>query len=457
MGDNLFFICHLKEVAEVNSQVNSQVNSKMNKRVFILDYETISPLGIGHQEIVESLYANKLVGNSITHFPTLGLCESGAAVIESNLEHLYESESEQIKKAMRFDRKLEFLIACYYLMEKKLQTLFDLADPKRKGVVLGVGLDVSPLELLAPSIEKKTDNIKQAYVQTILDFNINENRLNYLLNPIDLYAVYLAQKLDLRAFQRSVLTACSASTQAIIEGSKALSEGLVDLVLVGGTDSILNQFAYIAFSKLGVISTLQEHPSLYCKPLDQNRAGTLVGEACGLSVLASEDFVQKNGLNPRFEIIGTGLSLDGYKITSPDPEYRGMSRAMKQAIKEAGISADELDYVNLHGTGTLSNDQFEVNALIEALDFKAQNLCVSSTKSRHGHAIAAAGIQEFNILCDCLDHNFIPCTMGLESPIKAPGLDLVQINNMSKTLKIGMTNNFAFGGANASLIIRKIY
>lgn len=258
------------------------------------------------------------------------------------------------------------------------------------------------------------------------------------------------------AFQKTVLTACAASTQAIVFGARAIQEGEVDLVLAGGTDSIINLMAYIAFGKLGIMSGSPEHPSKYCKPLDANRSGALIGEAAGLCVLVSEDLVKKHGLKPKFEILGFGNSLDGHKITAPDPEGMGMKAAIREALVSSGVDPKEVQYVNLHGTGTRSNDEVELQSLIEVFADHAKSVSVSSTKSRHGHAIAAAGIQEFNLLLSCMEENIVPCNLNLETPILNDKVDIVMNQNRKRELKVAMTNNFAFGGVNTSIVVKKV-
>jgi 3-oxoacyl-[acyl-carrier-protein] synthase II len=154
-------------------------------------------------------------------------------------------------------------------------------------------------------------------------------------------------------------------------------------------------------------------------------------------------------------MIGYGNSLDGYKITSADPTGKGMKAVVDMAIKMSGINSSEIDYVNLHGTGTRLNDELELSSFMSVVGDGGKDISVSSTKSRHGHAIAAAGIQEFNLLCKCMEENFVPGTSNLENPVVETGIDLPK-ENKEKQLNIGMTNNFAFGGVNTSLIIKKI-
>ncbi len=173
-------------------------------------------------------------------------------------------------------------------------------------------------------------------------------------------------------------------------------------------------------------------------------------------VLASENSVKKLKLTPKFEILGYGNTLDGYKITAPDPSAIGMIRALSKALSNSGIKPDQVDYINLHGTGTLANDPLELTAIEEVFGSFAKQLPISSTKDRHGHAIAAAGGQEFVITCICMENDFIPCNVNLKKPINETGVRLIKDKNISKRLNICLTNNFAFGGVNTVLAIKRM-
>jgi 3-oxoacyl-[acyl-carrier-protein] synthase II len=428
----------------------------MSKKVYVLDYETISPLGIGEEEISNSIKSNYIAGQDPCGFSTDGLKSHGAAFVDQDLSALYKKEPSEILDVIKYDRKFELLVSTYKLAEKRLKSILAGSNPDRAGVILGVGLDVTPIEKIKKHMDRYLDSSESAFQDTLLDFNSFENQtLAKLQNPLDLASVYLAEELNLGAFQKTVITACTSSTQAISLSYKSIVNNEADIVLTGGTDSIINLMAYTAFGKLGIIAKSDKSAKEYCKPFDVNRCGALVGEAAGLCLLASEDYVLRHGLKPRFELLGYGNSLDGYKITSADPSGDGMRRAIEMSINMSGVDVQDIDYVNLHGTATRLNDELELKSFMEVVGDRGQNISVSSTKSRHGHAIAAAGIQEFNLLCNCMENNLAPGSVNLEKPVVESGIDLIKINKL-KDLKIGMTNNFAFGGVNSSLIIRKV-
>jgi len=425
----------------------------MKKKIYIIDYDLISPLGVGKSEVYQSLKNNFAAEGKITRFDIAGIPFHIAAEISRDLKRLCSDEVDAVKNTVSYDRKFELTVSILNLVKERFSAVFSLVKEDRKGVIFGMGADVSPFELIEDEILKHTDS-SNPYFKSILEINQKSGAHNLMFNPYDLHAIYLAEKLNLGAFQKTCLTACAASNQAVGLAYEAILNDEADVVLAGGSDSILNAMAFSSFCKLGVLSTITENGKT-CKPFDVNRCGTLGGEAAGLCILASEDSVNRNNLKPLFEVLSYGNTLDAYQITSPDPEGRGMIRSLEQCLSNANINASEIDYINLHGTGTRLNDQLELFALQNVFGPALKNIPASSTKDRHGHAIAAAGIQELCILCLALENNFVPCNMNLEKPIDTEKSDLVQYNNRYTKLKTGMNCNYSFGGVNTALIIRK--
>jgi len=426
------------------------------ERVFVMDYDLISPLGAGKDAVFSSLGNNTLAGARIKRFRTDGMKLNIAAEVKENLSEFYQSEDFRIREALVFDRKLELVVSCFHLMKNRLEELYAGIEPERAGVVLGVGSDVIPFELIDPVLNKYSDNPELVFGNTIDYLNHNKKGINQVLNPSDFTAIFLANKLNSAAFQKVVLTACAASTQAIALAYDSIRSGEADIVLTGGTDSIIDMLSYTAFSKLGVITAGDYPDDQTCRPFDISRNGTLAGEGASLIVLASGTYIEKLALEPEIEIMGYGNTLDGYKITAPDPDAVGMIRAMGKALSNSGIAPDQVDYINLHGTGTLANDPLELKAIEDVFDEYAKQLPISSTKDRHGHAIAAAGGQEFVITCLCMENDFIPCTLNLKKPINETGVRLIKDKNISDRLNICLTNNFAFGGVNTVLAIKRM-
>ena len=411
-----------------------------------------SPIAVGVDTLSDSIRANYCADKQIERISTDGCVFRNAAEVTENLTPYYQNESTGLKKACSGDRKLELMAACYGNSADRLEHLIGLMSPEKTGVIVGVGADVTPFEIFEDELR---DYINQEYNPMIeLYSHINDNgmNLNVVSNPYDTYALYLANKFNAGAFQKTVLTACVSSTQAIALGYDAIAKGDAEVVIVGGTDSLINLLAIISFGKLGVIPESSDANS--CKPFDINRVGTLAGECAGFAILASEEFVVKNKLTPVAELLGYGNTLDAFKITAPDPKGDSMTKAIKDAMESANLTTDMIDYINAHGTGTKHNDQLELSCYERALGEGVKQIPISSTKDRHGHAIAAAGIQELCVVLESMKHDLVPGNMSLKTSCE-PSFNLVT-ENTNKKIKYALSSNFAFGGINTVLAIKNV-
>ena len=418
----------------------------MKRKVYVVDYELISPLGIGNRQVFESIKKNISAVSEIENFFTGGLEINIGAEIKDDLSRFLEpDEDRQFREFFKIERKFAMIYTVYQLIKDRILPLVKDLDPMQGGVVLGIGADCGVFEFMERYI-------REIYVErqmSILEFK------NYF-QPIDIYSAFLGMRLNLSAFQQGILTACAASNQAIGWGAEAIADGLVDFVVTGGTDSIINTIGFIAFEKLGTLAEPAEPLSETCKPFDINRSGTIAAEAAGIVVLASEDFVREKNIKPRFEILGYGSSLDAYMITAPDPSGDGMRRAMESALESARIDPSQIEYINAHGTGTELNDVAEVKALNDAFGPALEKILVSSTKDRHGHAIAAAGVQEFIITAMALENSFIPHTRNLKNPIQDRWFRPLKDKPVQKQVNVAMNCNYGFGGVNSALIFKRI-
>jgi 3-oxoacyl-[acyl-carrier-protein] synthase II len=222
------------------------------------------------------------------------------------------------------------------------------------------------------------------------------------------------------------------------------------VVIAGGTDSLVNKLGMIAFGKLGVICESNDQAS--CKPFDMKRCGTLAGEAAGFVVLASEDFVLRNNIKPIAELLAYGNTMDAYKITAPDPEGTSMIQSIQEVMGKANLSVEMIDYINAHGTGTVQNDLLELKSFSKALGDYVKKIPISSTKDRHGHAIAAAGVQEICFLLEFFKAGVIPGNLNLSKSC-APDYNLPS-KNQYLPIKYALSSNFAFGGINTILALK---
>lgn len=416
------------------------------KKVYVIGCETLSSLGFGEKQLVDAFISNKSGVRPIAQFDAKGLSQQNAAEVKVDLTELIQNQNEEWYEASKNDRKLELWVALITQFETYLKELLEPIDLDRISLTMGLGANAFPLQNVALQIHQ-TDH--RSIHQTVQKLNFrNSFGANAIFNHSDVYAHYFSCKIKQINSYRTILTACSSSTQAIANGASQIMSGQVDLAIVGGTDSILNQFAYIAFGKLGVLTEQT------CMPFDINRSGAIAGECAGFAVLASEEALKKLNRSSDFELVGFGNSLDAYKITAPDPTGAGVELAMKRAVQMAKISPLEINYINAHGTGTRSNDEVELRAIERLIGDFSNDIYVSSTKDRHGHCIAAAGILEFHVLLTSMKNEFIPANRNLIKPILTPLKLPAESEKINQKIKIGMTNNFAFGGVNSSLILK---
>lgn len=410
----------------------------------------MSPIATGADKVIEGITSNYSADRVLTRVNAGGLPFKKAAEIRDDITPYYEFESDDFKNVCKYDRKLELLAACYGRAASRLEPIIPLFEKDRTGVILGIGADATPFEVFEDEIIGYLAEDRNIINELCTEINKGRARLNVLNNPYDIYSIYLAKKFNAGAFQKSVLTACVSSTQAIGLGYDSIIRGETDIVIAGGTDSLINILALISFGKLGVIAESTDGVS--CKPFDINRFGALAGECAGFLIMASDEFMEKNKLDPVIELLGYGNTLDAYKITAPDPEGNSMTKAISDAMKNANLEPGMIDYINAHGTGTRHNDQLELKCFSRALGDFGKKIPISSTKDRHGHAIAAAGIQEVCILMELMKHNIIPGNLNLKTPCD-DSYNLVRENTSAK-IKYALSSNFAFGGINTVLAIK---
>jgi 3-oxoacyl-[acyl-carrier-protein] synthase II len=268
-------------------------------------------------------------------------------------------------------------------------------------------------------------------------------------------AGHLASMFDAQGPNANCLTACAASSQAIGEAAEIIRRGDADVMLSGGTHSMIHPFGVTGFNLLTALSTNNEHPTKASRPFDNERDGFVLGEGAAMVVLEELEHARRRGARIYGEVQGYGSTADAFRITDTHPEGRGATRCIKLAIQDAGLNLDQIHYVNAHGTSTSVNDKVETLAIKNVFGEQAYQLPVSSTKSMMGHLIAAAGATELIICLLAIRDNVLPPTINYEHP--DPECDLDYIPNVAREAKCdaALSNSFGFGGQNVSLIVSR--
>ncbi|RCL01799.1 MAG: 3-oxoacyl-[acyl-carrier-protein] synthase II [Candidatus Tokpelaia sp. JSC085] len=272
---------------------------------------------------------------------------------------------------------------------------------------------------------------------------------------INLASGYVSIKHCLRGPNHAVVTACSTGAHAIGDASRLIGLGDADVMLAGGTESPVNRISLAGFAACKALSTnWNKNPAYASRPYDQDRDGFVMGEGAAVLVLEELEHARKRDANIYAEIIGYGLSGDAYHITAPSENGEGAERCMRSALNRAGVSAEEIDYINAHGTSTMA-DTIELAAVERVLGPYASKVSMSSTKSSIGHMLGAAGAAEaiFSVLA--IRDNIAPATLNLDNPSVPTRIDLVPHKPRERRIDIVLSNSFGFGGTNASLVIRR--
>jgi 3-oxoacyl-[acyl-carrier-protein] synthase II len=269
-------------------------------------------------------------------------------------------------------------------------------------------------------------------------------------------ASHLAELFDARGPNFNCLTACAASSQAIGEAVEIIRRGDADVMLSGGTHSMIHPFGVTGFNLLTALSTNNDDPRGASRPFDRDRDGFVLGEGAAMVVLEELEHARQRGARIYGEVTGYGSTADAYRITDTHPEGRGATRCIKLALEDAGLNGDDIHYINAHGTSTSVNDKVETLAIKNAFGEHAYQIPVSSTKSMMGHLIAAAGATELIVCLMAIRDRVLPPTINYQTP--DPECDLDYIPNVARQARCdhALSNSFGFGGQNITLIVSRL-
>ncbi len=318
-------------------------------------------------------------------------------------------------------------------------------DRFRTGVMIGAGIGG------LTSISDSAVTLKEGGPRKISPFFIPSCLINLISGQLSIkYGFY--------GPNHSVVTACATGTHAIGDAARLIMWGDADVMVAGGAEAAVHPLAMAGFAQAKALSThYNDTPEKASRPWDKGHDGFVMGEGAGVVVLEEYEHAKARGAKIYGEVIGYGLSGDGYHVTAPAADSRGSKHAMKMALKNAQINPEEIDYINAHGTSTPVGDGLEANAVKAIFGDHASKLAMSSTKSSIGHLLGAAGAVEAIFCIKALQDGILPPTLNLEDPVEeAAGLDLVPLKAKERKLKTVMSNSFGFGGTNASLILRAV-
>jgi 3-oxoacyl-[acyl-carrier-protein] synthase II len=352
---------------------------------------------------------------------------------------LYGISSKDVR---RMDKFAQYAIACSKQAITDSGLDLDKEDRTRIGVLVGSG--IGSLHAIEEEhkvfLEKGPSRLSPFLIPTLI---VNAASGN------------VAIAFGLKGPNSCVATACASGSHAIGDAYRILKYGHADVMVCGGTESCITNLGVGGFCALKALSTRNDEPQKASRPFDRERDGFVIAEGAGIVVMETLEHAKKRKANIIAEFAGYGMSCDAYHMTAPDPEGDGAAMAMKEALGEASLSPDKVDYINAHGTSTKLNDKIETMAIKKALGAYAKKAMVSSTKSMTGHLLGAAGGVEFIACCLVIRDNVVPPTINYEYP--DPDCDLDYVPNVARKAEVNvcMSNSLGFGGHNATLVVKR--
>ena len=409
----------------------------MKTRVVVTGMGAITPIGNDVESFWQGL-KDKTVGiGPITYFDTTEYkCKLAAEVKGFDPKQYMDA-----KAARRMEAFSQFAVAASKEALEQSGIDMEKEDPYRVGVCVGSG--IGSLQAMEKDVKKLNDK--------------GPSRVNPLLVPLmisNMAAGNVAIQFGLKGKCFNVVTACATGTHSIGEAFRSIQYGEADVMVAGGAEASITPIGIAGFTSLTALNTTED-VSRASIPFDEDRNGFVMGEGAGVVVLESLEHAKARGANILAEVVGYGATCDAFHITSPAEDGSGAARAMENAIKDAGITAEDIDYVNAHGTSTHHNDLFETKAIKLALGDHAQKVKINSTKSMIGHLLGAAGGVEFITCVKSIQDGFVHATAGLKKPGEGCDLDYTMGDGVSMNVDVAISNSLGFGGHNASLIVKK--
>ncbi|WP_270332404.1 beta-ketoacyl-ACP synthase II [Streptococcus infantarius] len=403
-------------------------------RVVVTGYGLTSPIGNTPEEFWNNLHDGKIGIGPITKFDNSEIPVHNAGEI-----HNFPFDKYFVRKDKnRMDQYS--LYAIYATLEALENAKLDMntVDRDRTGVIVssGIGGLQEMQEQIIRMHEKGIKRIQPMFIPKALS---------------NMAAGNIALRIGARGVCKSITTACASSNDAIGEAFREIKFGYHDVILAGGAESTINEIGIGGFNALTALSTTED-PARSAIPFDKDRNGFVMGEGAGVLVLESLEHAQKRGATILAEVVGYGSNCDAYHQTTPTPDGSGAAKAIELAIKEAGISPEDVDYVNAHGTSTQANEKGESKAIVTVL---GKDVPVSSTKSFTGHLLGAAGAVEAVATIEAIRHNYIPMTAGTRELSEDIEANVVYGQGQEAELEYAISNTFGFGGHNAVLAFKR--
>ncbi|MEO1131840.1 MAG: beta-ketoacyl-ACP synthase II [Cyanobacteria bacterium J06639_1] len=408
------------------------------KRVVVTGLGAITPVGNTAVDYWQGLLAGRNGIGAITLFDAA----KHACRIAGEVKGFDPLEYLDRKEAKRNDRFVHFAIAA--TRQALADAKFDISDvnAEQVGVILGTGVGgLSVMEAQQTVYLQKGPSRCSPFMVPMMIANMATGQV--------------AIQVGAKGPSSCTVTACAAGANAIGDAFRIVQRGDAQAMIAGGTEAAITPLSIAGFAAARTLSLRNDEPEKASRPFDRDRSGFVMGEGSGVLLLEELEHAKARGANIYAEMIGYGLTCDAHHITSPSPGGEGAARAIRFALKDGGITAADVDYINAHGTSTAANDSTETAAVKAALGDRAHHITMSSTKSMTGHLLGGSGGIEAVATVMAVNRDRVPPTINLDNPDEACDLDYVPHVSREQTVNVALSNSFGFGGHNATLAFRK--
>ncbi len=414
------------------------INELQKRRVVVTGVGLVTALGTGTEETWKGLCEGRSGVTAITRFDTAQFSTRIAAEVK-NFDPLRWFEKKDVKK---MDSFIHYAVAAadFAMKQSGLQITDELRE--RTGVFIGSGIGGFAI------IEREHTALLEGGPRKISPFFIPSSIINLAAGQVSI-------RFGARGPNSAPCTACSSGAHAVGDAFRAIARGDADAMIAGGSEAAITPMGVGGFAAMRALSTRNEEPLRASRPFDKDRDGFVVGEGAGVVILEELELARKRGATILAELVGYGMSGDAYHITLPPDDGHGAMRVMLNAITDAGIKPEEVDYINAHGTSTPPNDRIETHAIKRLFGEHARKLSISSTKSMVGHLLGAAGAVEAGITVLAIERGVIPPTINYDTPDPDCDLDYTPNQMRKASIKYALSNSFGFGGTNASLLFKR--
>ena len=412
------------------------------KRVVVTGFGAITPIGNNAQEYWENLVKGVSGAAPITLFDSTNFKTKFACEVK-NFNPLDHFEKKEAKK---MDRNTQLGVVAAREAVSHSRIIEDQVDKNRVGVIWGSGiggLETFETEVLGWAKSEGIPRFNPFFIPKMI---------------ADITPGHVSMEYGFHGPNYTTVSACASSTNALIDAKMLLQLGKADVIVCGGSEAAVTASGMGGFNSMMALSTRNDDYKTASRPFDKDRDGFVLGEGAGCIILEEYEHAKKRGATIYAELAGGGLSADAYHMTAPHPEGLGAYLVMKNCLEDAGVTPDEVDHINMHGTSTPLGDIAESNAIVKLLGEHAFDIQINSTKSMTGHLLAAAGVIEAIAALGTILHGIVPPTINhfTDDENIDSRLDFTFNHAVKKDVKIAMSNTFGFGGHNACVLFKKL-